>query len=512
MFITILSDYSLKDASKVQEACEILDNLAASAVAEEATGFDASGSGGSQIYPATERGRADLISEDEARSEAGPWDSSSPDDMSLSTGVSSIDLEEDSAACKEYDTQLESLDSEGKKAVISSIFPGVKVLDVELTLRQCKNNAGKAIEQLLNIVLLEETGSRPRGVDGFSGPHEPKQHKRTGKKTRKPLEEVETVEASRPSAAPLSKWEVANRDIEFISAQSKYPKQQITSLYHKNGASTVNTIQAILNSLSSIQLEYDDPNVDIFVAELGLEFPTIPRDQSKALAELTYPDTAAAHSLARVLSQGLEADQKSGRVKIEWRLPPSNLDSLPKSSSQPTPNSLYPENYNYAQFSNAGNAHLRSSGTSEEARALRDKYFTQATSASRKGNASNHQGAVAAYYASVGRDYDGLLRAKMSAEADQLVASQSTRNTLDLHGVSVKDALRISREKVNVWWLGRSGGGGVREGYRIITGLGRHSVGLAKLGPAVGRMLIREGWKVEAGAGNLLVTGMSTGR
>ena len=44
--------------------------------------------------------------------------------------------------------------------------------------------------------------------------------------------------------------------------------------------------------------------------------------------------------------------------------------------------------------------------------------------------------------------------------------------------------------------------------YRVVTGLGRHSKnGTARLGPAVARCLVREGWKVEVERGALVVTG-----
>jgi len=81
--------------------------------------------------------------------------------------------------------------------------------------------------------------------------------------------------------------------------------------------------------------------------------------------------------------------------------------------------------------------------------------------------------------------------------------------------VNVKEAVRISRERVTTWWHelgeGRIGGRGIGSGYRIITGQGNHSDGgRAKLGPAVGKMLLREGWKVEVFSGILVVTGVAT--
>jgi hypothetical protein len=129
-------------------------------------------------------------------------------------------------------------------------------------------------------------------------------------------------------------------------------------------------------------------------------------------------------------------------------------------------------------------------------------------------------GGAAAYYSSLGHSYNAAAQAASSNAADALVASQSSATMLDLHGVNVKDAVRIAREGVTAWWArvgggreaGGGGGGGTHTGYRIVTGKGMHSVGgKAKIGPAVGRMLIREGWRVQVGSGVLLVTGVVSG-
>ena len=96
------------------------------------------------------------------------------------------------------------------------------------------------------------------------------------------------------------------------------------------------------------------------------------------------------------------------------------------------------------------------------------------------------------------------------------MAQQSGEEEVDLHGVRVGDAVRIARERVLAWWVRRRGAEwrGTRRGaandarFRIVTGWGRHSEGgRGRLGPAVGGMLVREGWKVEVGTGWLVVMG-----
>jgi len=148
--------------------------------------------------------------------------------------------------------------------------------------------------------------------------------------------------------------------------------------------------------------------------------------------------------------------------------------------------------------------------------AARSAAFTKASMYYRKANSDNLLSGAAAYYSQLGRDAHASLLSVSAAEADALVESQSSPAQLDLHGVGVKDAVRIANAKVKEWWEGlgesrvRAGGGrnGVGDGYKIVTGLGRHSEGgRARLGPAVCRMLVEEGWKVEVGSGVLTILG-----
>lgn len=126
-------------------------------------------------------------------------------------------------------------------------------------------------------------------------------------------------------------------------------------------------------------------------------------------------------------------------------------------------------------------------------------------------------GGAAAYYSAVGRDHLERAKRDASAAADSLVDSQSHSSMLDLHGVSVQDAVRIASERVEEWWESLGDAKYMRgarpAGYRIVTGVGRHSHdGTSRLGPAVGKMLAREGWKVEIGEGMLTVLGVTGNR
>ncbi|PWN48482.1 hypothetical protein IE53DRAFT_319303 [Violaceomyces palustris] len=69
-------------------------------------------------------------------------------------------------------------------------------------------------------------------------------------------------------------------------------------------------------------------------------------------------------------------------------------------------------------------------------------------------------------------------------------------DTIDLHGVTVHEALTIVRENVTQWYS-RPGSKSIAP-FKIITGVGRHSPHqIAVLKPAVAKMLEREGWRIE---------------
>ena len=143
----------------------------------------------------------------------------------------------------------------------------------------------------------------------------------------------------------------------------------------------------------------------------------------------------------------------------------------------------------------------------------RSNAFAQAQAAHRKSKSTPLMGGAASYYSSVARDAHAALQRHESARANEIVARQSRPGEVDLHGVSVSDATRITKAEIEQWWE-REGREWSREGkvmgggLRIITGVGRHSDGgRGKLGPAVRAMLQREEWKIEEGEGVFEVVG-----
>ena len=476
-----------------------------SAEVEEISGFDASGSNRDDAAPQNgpESGNGD---NDSGSGKSLPEWSSNTDDTSLSQGMSSLEYEDTSEAGLEarraeetaYVGEMDSLDEEGKVSLLAGIFPSLTRFDVSWSLRKHKWNTNSAINDLLTQSFLEQSGYRIHGIEAFSETNLSSPRKGKGKK-KKNRRTVESPSISRPESPSVNKWTSTKEDVDFISSRTAMPIDQVTSLYHKNGGSVRNTVSSIVDAHLTLGLDLNDPIIQSRAIDLGHEFPTIPTEKLEAIVTIAHPSTTCAHDLAKSL---MVPPSNEPKIQIELRHSPLQLDPATVKTKPKSHNALYPEGMSLEEASAMAKKHQN----------IRDTSFQQARAAYRKGKSDHLMSGAAAYYSQQGRDADALTKQAQSAAAEALVNEQSTRFELDLHGVNVNDAKRIAKEKVTTWWheLGecRITGPGVGSTYRIVTGVGNHSEGgVGKLGPAVCKMLMRDGWKVEVGTGILIVMG-----
>lgn len=416
-------------------------------------------------------------------------------------------------SCPSFSSELDSLDEAGKEKALIGIFPALKSFDITWTLKKCKWDAGQAIDELMTQAFLEESGSRRRGIEAFSesevaSASRQRKGKGKGKKNRNTANQSTPASSTGSSVgSPVeSKWNLGKQDIDFLSDKTGFPPKQISSIYHKNGGSLRASIAAIMEAHAAMKIDFDDPVLQTNAFELHREFPSVSTTDLEILLQITQPSVADARELAQALAA--HTTSNSLPIQIEFRHTPIKIDPVPR----PTPK------LQSVVYTDRPLDVLSSAQVTAEYSQARTTAFTQAQAAYRKGKSNPLMGGAAAYYSQVGRDLDAKVKTAASAAADALAASQSTRLQLDLHGLSVKDAVRISREAVTQWWHECDeerayGGGAFVPAFKIVTGAGHHSTGgRGKLGPAVGKMLISEGWKIQVGGvgnnGFLLVTGI----
>jgi hypothetical protein len=241
--------------------------------------------------------------------------------------------------------------------------------------------------------------------------------------------------------------------------------------------------------------------IQLNLAELKHDFPSVSDSELFGVLHMTRNIPSAAHELAEAMvasPQPVHGSKVNGMAQYAPFAPVNILEPDPPRSS--------------LSCTKIDPASTRAIAASHSAAA--SVAFAKASAAYKRGKSDPLMKGAALYYAELGREKAKASKASFAAAADALVASQSTSRVLDLHGVGVADAVRIAQEKVNKWWesLGDAkyapggGGGPARDGYRIVTGVGRHSKdGAPRIGPAVSRMLVREGWKVEICHGETIV-------
>jgi hypothetical protein len=498
-FYAIALDYDLP--ADVNSLTAILDDLSAAAVTQENSNFDPSGTGGS---PSTNVPRSSC-------SQTTPEDTSTSNEItSAATGL--IDLPLEDLGCVEK--SLQDLPVEGQRKWLKNLFPSLReehisnVLSDSISLEQ-------AVDALLNFAFLEASGSAdessgrpvPKGIDGFAEEVRPQQRKGRTKRQHR------TNDSSRASSAgsfasdtlgSSNVWSSAAEDVEFICSRTNLQPHTVRSVYHTQGARLPPTIRALADKEGAAwaRLEKVESMVQMQVAEVKIDYDFVPDAQVYGLLTLARNIPSA----ARELLEAMAASSESGSAeKIFAQYAAPDL----------TPRNQLPESTNAESWSIVSNGNTRQYATVHGAAA--SQAFSQASAAYRKSKSDRLMGGAAAYYASVGHENLKVAKSLQAAAANSHVAAQSSSTVLDLHGVSVADATRIAGDRTRSWWDGlgdakyASGGGGPgRSGFKIVTGIGSHSKNHApRIGPAVTKMLVREGWRVEVGHGELVVTGKS---
>ncbi|GIC88323.1 Smr domain protein [Aspergillus udagawae] len=529
LFTAIVSDYDLENAAQVQQLRDTLDTLKLSAWEQEDLPFDPSGTSG--LSPGT-TGDADGILSERSGSQNGTAPSRETDLTSLASDFSSVGLDDRRTRSQGRSSSLRytigldgSLSLSGaseddKVGYLTDMFPSVDRFTVQHSLRKSAGDIDRAMDILLNIAFFDEQhededGTKlaiPKGIDGFGecsngDTGRKKNRKRKGKNKNNPVQGLSSPSASgymQDENLPLNKWDAGQKDIEFICSRTLpvLKKEAVTSAYHANGASLPLTIRSLAMAHAPEENHINaHPVLLAQVAELTQEFPSVAPTLLGGLLKITRDSTSAAGELAVAMLTRPAASSVSNLIKITAAPPPLDLDD----DGAPKRSSVEPRVLRHDTARVTAGDHFVASAEA----------FHKASAAYRRGKSDKLMGGAAAYYSSVGRDHLERAKREAAAAADALVDSQSTSNSLDLHGVSVQDAVRIASSRVTEWWdsLGDAkymrGGEAARSGFRIITGVGRHSHdGTSRLGPAVGKLLAREGWRVEVGEGVLTVTGV----
>ncbi|KAI0887960.1 uncharacterized protein GGS22DRAFT_154663 [Annulohypoxylon maeteangense] len=527
--LSISSDYNLENPKEFARARQVLLSLSKDVVAEEATGFNPSGIGADGIVDINSSNQGDDAeaggtTSSDTKSVGGftvTTESSVP--PSLMSSGSSKNSSGGTPGLLHVDI-FDGLNDGDKELQLSEMFVSLKPIDVKFALQKSKGDASLAMDELLNLQWLEETGQRPKGIDGFyvsDDDNVPNKKKKKGKRKKKVK-----VASLKPSAPENTSDETNNNDLEqndhitLISDRLHLAPSEVTSIYHHHGASPGATVVEILNNYIALGLPHLNSHLISDTREVMKDFHWVPQEYVKATLEICSTRDDAI-DIVRILADHFE---KPAYLKydVSYSLVASDLGEivgepqvinmsaqLPKSPTSPK-----------GMRATAVNLPLRSSNqpTTLEAAAAaskslaesRNHSFTSAAAAFRKGKSNPLFRQAGAYYADRAREQATTFRQAINVEANYLVDSKSTEDMIDLHGVTVQDGVEIALDRVQKWWqsLGEERTRKAKRGFTVVTGLGRHSSdGRSRLRINVFKALVADGWKAEVLTGSYLITG-----
>jgi len=301
---------------------------------------------------------------------------------------------------------------------------------------------------------------------------------------------------SSPSQSPVrSRWDALDSQIAFLSKSLSLPTTKVRSAFHVNASSLPRTLRDLLKEIPLGRYDKD------IVANLRASFKRVDEDSLRKIVVGTNHDLDCAMELARILDHDRYFTNSTITLRSKNALAGTTDLKIPTPSS---PRIQDDGEGSYEDMSSLRSYYL----------AKRNEAFAAASQSYRKSKSDSLRSGVAAYYASLGRDYDTKYRYYSHLSANRLVAERRTRpNELDLHGVPVKDAVRLVEEGITAWWarvgvIRERGEVKALERFIVIVGKGERNRGGSKLGPAVAGWLRRNGWGFQEARGEILVWGL----
>ncbi|KAI1116427.1 hypothetical protein F5Y14DRAFT_406649 [Nemania sp. NC0429] len=525
--LSIAGDFDLQNQQEFAAARDVLLAISMDVEAEEATGFNPSGFGDHSLA-------GDLLSDSSASSKAvraAEGDLKSSDEFTTATGDSgshpqSTVSDASSKASPLTETPgivhvniLDDLTDEEKEKHLAAMFVCLKLIDVKMALQKSNGDADLAIDGLLNLQLLEQTGQRPKGVDGFyvsddDVPRGKKKARKRAKKASKAVNASQIINSKSTYMVPAQEGpdqddNVNHDNVKFISDHFSLPTSEATEIYRSRQSSLGNSIIAILDNYIALGWRCNPSQSQLqHMKEQEERVPWIPSDYFSPIFNTTATPEAAV-DVVDVLANHFKKPAYL-KHKVPYSVIASDLEldsdmSLSSTRAQasrgarPLPTTL--------QEASATKATLAASTKHS---------FAVASSAFRKGKADPLMRQAASFFADRARTEAISHRAAISMEAELLVDQQSTEDTIDLHGVTVNDGVDIALRRVWRWWDARGqaektrgrAGKAVDDGLKVVTGIGRHNPdGKSRLRINVFKALVEDGWKVEALNGSFLVTG-----
>ncbi|KAG6028212.1 hypothetical protein E4U19_001616 [Claviceps sp. Clav32 group G5] len=515
LIVAIAGDFELKDPSAYARARSTLEDLAQSVPSEEVSGFNPSG----LMFDAEEgTGHQNAHLDRLDHVDTSTTCASHTTSQVYATDKSSTDASShvpDSPRLALRLTSFNQDSEEDKVLVLQSMFAELKPYDVSYALKKADGDFQIALDDLLNIQYLQSTGQQLKGVDGFFVT-ESKAGKRKRKKKgdKKVASSDSDLSGSTSVSNETSATENGQDEVQYIADRFGVRSDEVTPIYRNCEGSQGATVVKLLEQYISHGVETQDQAGKETSDTLIKKYRHVPPEFMPTIVHVSGSIPQFAEDIAALLNKHFSKPTKAKKIDLAYRLTPLPQGEIEGSQY------LSPGAANAARTGPACTSSTSLNVKSvAEALGRADTYHqarrdaaSSAVQLHRRGASSPLYRQAAGYYADRAREQARYAQSATSTAADLLVDEQSTRRSIDLHGVLVHDGVRIARQKVQDWWqgLGEMRAKKAREqgGFTVITGLGRHSAGgVSQLRQCVAAALLQDGWKVSVETGKFVVLG-----
>ncbi|KAF9425787.1 hypothetical protein BGZ94_007221 [Podila epigama] len=322
------------------------------------------------------------------------------------------------------------------------------------------------------------------------------------------------------------------------------PRKVIVSEYHANGTNLFRTVESVEerlrreNYMSSDEGRYRQSEFDVRLAQLMEMFPNHTavglkkvliyngNNFNDAMNAVLAADFAQAemHSTmpkkyATVIP--LQADVRFSDSTRSGSNSSNRLKSLPSTHSPfPGGQRMFPNTIldtSNSELYNDEDDPMWCRQQAHETLDQRNELFRKAARAYKEAkNKGVGMGGIAAYYADEGKKLDAQgkqwhMRAAR-AVVQQHRLENNDPNLVDLHGLTIAEAQTVVKEAVTQWFSRATMQAHriAAKPLKIICGVGSHSKDrIARLYPTILNLLQKDGWRVEAENGVILVKGVS---
>lgn len=298
--------------------------------------------------------------------------------------------------------------------------------------------------------------------------------------------------------------------------------EDVQGIYKTNRCSRTKTVVGLLDQyLIHGVASQDDAGKDE-AEKLGKKYKQVPAKYLPTIVLLAGSIPQFADDIATLLNGHFSKrckGFKGQKMQLDYRLSPLPRDDLVSEDTANSPTTKKKKKKENAVL-DSGSATktgpmslTRASEMTDNINQARRDAIASATRLRRRGGSNPVYGQAASFYLERAREQTLLAHQASSVAADLAVELQSSSNSIDLHGIPVRDGVRIACQETQRWWqrLGQSKAKKAKEeGFIIITGRGRHNVGgVSPMRQAVAAALEKAGWKMQIQTGRFLITGRS---